>query len=147
MAPIAQFRIFHLLLLILLAAIALWLATNTGMKTAQVEVLDMSALSFLGPNGSNDNFGPHQAQLRFRCVKPESLSDTVVNVFLNTTAVTRPQSEFGEKNILVFRFRQEPVLWMRPDDPVREAVRRLGFQTDEIEEVIMAIYPADFTPE
>ena len=36
---------------------------------------------------------------------------------------------------------------MRPADPVQEAVQRLGFPADEIEEVIMAIYPADFTPE
>ncbi len=134
-----RFRIRHLLALLLLVAVGLWLVTQAGMSKAEIKVLDVSGLSFFGPDGSHDNWGVRFGKIRFRFLRPTELDDQFVNVFVNTARVFE-EDDLIDRRVL-FRYRSRKVLWMKVQNPTQLAIRELGLEEQDIEELITEVMP------
>ncbi len=140
MAYQVRFRIRHLLGLILLASIGLWLSTQAGMKTAEIEVLEASGLSSLGPDGSHDHWGPNLATLCVRFNQPDD-GLKQMRLFLNTTRPLQAEELLDRR--IFYRYRVRPILWLKPDNYIDRAIDKLGLREEDIEEMIIETIASD----
>jgi hypothetical protein len=137
----------------------LWLVTQAGMDTCEIEIIEVSRLSFEGPDGSFDNFGFYQAVIRYRVIRPVGDPPKKVNLFFHfasklgkppnlTADAEEPAGDVKsidsakvmEGGRVVFRYRKQDVLWMKADNLREMTIRKLGFNPDDIEEVITDYY-------
>lgn len=125
----------------------LWLVTQAGMETCEIEIIEVSGLSFEGPNGSFDNFGSSLAVLRYRYLRPDDERRTRVNLFFSSTeklnfelSGNADSVKFIEGSRAVFRYRKKPVLWMKADNLIMMSINEFGLSPNDIEEVISDYY-------
>jgi hypothetical protein len=129
-----RFRIRHLLGLVLLASVGLWLATQAGMETAEIEVVEASGLSSLGPDGSYDNWGSNLATLCVRFNRPDD-GLKQMRLFLDTAQPLQEEDLLYRQ--ISYRYRVRKILWMQPDNYIDLAIDKLGLKEQDIEEMII----------
>ena len=142
MASLIRFRILHMLVLLGLISGSLWLMTQAGMTKAEIEVLEVSGLSFMGPDGTHDNWGASLGKVRFRFIRPVEYGDHFVNLFVNTSKVFEKDDLVDRR--IVFRYRSKNVVWMKPENLTHVAIENLGFDSNDIEEIITEFVPSDY---
>lgn len=123
-------------LVIAIAAIGIWLITQVGMETAEIEILQFDTWPRTGVSEADSRI--EVARVKFKYVQPNELSNTSLNLFFDDPALTEA------KNIRVgtrikFRYRARPMLWLKPYKPDPIAIRTLGLDRNDIEEIITEV--------
>ncbi|MDG1874841.1 MAG: hypothetical protein P8J27_13080 [Mariniblastus sp.] len=143
-----RFRLWQLFLAIAVACGGLWLVTQAGMKTAEIEILQFDAVpinrfsgielpdhqaSMSGSADDTPDLIYELAKVQFSFREPMESRHETVSVFL-TPMLTDEVFEVGQR--LKFRYRASPILWLKAMNPVGSALEFLAIEQDCIEEII-----------
>jgi hypothetical protein len=128
-------------LLVAIAAVAMWLITQVGMVTGEIEVVQFD--TWPRTNRFADDTLIEVVNVEFKYLQPEELRHTSVHLFYGDPAFTESKNiEVGTR--IKFRYRAKPMLWLKPYPPDPVAIRSLGLNPADIEEIITAV---DMVPE
>lgn len=133
---IFRFRLWHMFALVALVAFGMWLITQVGMETAEIEILRFDTW----PRTSvEETESPIEVvYVQFKYVHPEELSDTSLSLFFGDPAYTQSKNiEIGTR--IKFRYRARPMMWLKPVKPDPIAIRSLGLNPSDIEEIITEV--------
>ncbi|MGB7342703.1 MAG: hypothetical protein WBD20_00670 [Pirellulaceae bacterium] len=97
-----RFRLWHLLLVVLLASIGMWALTQYGMDTAVVEIEKYRAVK---------NAATKQAKLQvlFRFRQPSDLAETLHDYALSEVPIDILPTTLESGRTVQFRYRQRPL--------------------------------------
>ncbi len=135
-SQVFRFRLWQIFVWVAVAAVGLWLITQVGMETAEIEVLQFDTWPRTTVDESDS---PREVvNVGFRYVKPEELSNSRLILFFGDSAYTDAKNiEIGTK--IKFRYRARPMMWLKPGKPDSIAIRSLGLDESEIEEIITEV--------
>lgn len=143
-----RFRLWHLFVAIAVVCAALWVVTQAGMETAEIEILQFDTVEVFHIPGSvvveDPSFPPigtsfgqdpiiELVKVKFAFLEPESRRHETINVFLEP-ALTETVFEVGQR--LKFQYRAKPILWFDAVNPTLAAVDLMEIEEDSIEEII-----------
>lgn len=130
-----RFRLWQLFVLVGIISLGLWLFTQVGMEVAEIELLQFDVIP--QKEGLEDLKTSKVVHARFRYVSPVSLSNTELILFFGDPASTDVKLSTGSR--IKFRYRNRPMLWLKPQHPDPLAIRLLGIDPDDIEEIITEV--------
>ena len=131
-----RFRLWHLFALVGIVGFCLWLITQVGMETAEIEILQFDTWPRTGLVETEAPIAV--VNVKFRYVRPEELSQTTVNLFFGEPGYTDAKNiDVGTR--IRFRYRVRPMMWLKPVKPDPMAIRSLGLDERNIEEIITEV--------
>ena len=118
-----RFRLWHIFLLVAIAAVAMWLVTQVGMVTAEIEIVQFDTWPRT-KRFENDTL-IEVINVKFKYVQPVELSNMSLNLFYGDPALAESKNiEVGGR--IKFRYRAKPMLWLKPTKPDPIAIRSLA---------------------
>ena len=126
-----RFRIWHLFVIVAIAAGGLWMHTQAGMVDAEIEVQGVQQDIY---QGISTKF-VHSLDYRF--LEPELLAQSMQIVFLREPLNVEKPIEVGTR--IRFRYRPKSVFWLEQQNPNSVAVRKLGLAPEDINEIISEV--------
>ena len=131
-----RFRLWHMFALVAIAALGMWLITQVGMETAEIEILQFDTWPRTGVEETDSRI--EVVCVKFRYVQPKELSNTSLILFFGDAAFTESKTiDVGTR--IKFRYRAEPMIWLKPNQPDPIAIRSLGLDSNDIEEIITEV--------
>ena len=131
-----RIRTWHLFALVTCVALAMWLVTQVGVTTGEIEVLQFDA--WPGNVSSARNSRIEISGIKFKYVAPEDLSNTNLSLFFaDPTFIEFKNIEVGSR--IRFRYRTKSMLWLRATHPDPIAIQSLGINPDDVAEIITSI--------
>jgi hypothetical protein len=125
-----------MLALVAIAALGMWLTTQVGMETAEIEILQFDTWPRTTVDETDSPL--EVVNVKFRYVQPEELSNTKLILFFDGAAYTDTKNiEIGTR--IKFRYRAREVMWLKPSKPDPIAIRSLGLDASEIEEIVTEV--------
>ena len=124
-----RFRLWHLMTVFTLIAIGLWVLTQHGIETAEIEITECHVVS------AETNPGAKFLKLlAFDYLRPSDESHIGVFVFLRHQP-WKKELEFGDR--LTFRYRAKPIFGLKLTDPTEVALKNLGIDQENVQEIII----------
>jgi hypothetical protein len=125
-----RFRLWHLFLTVTVIAFLLWTYTQAGMATAEIEI---QGIQLETPRNG------HQIvhSLDYRFLEPEELYQSMHVVFFRRPAAANEPVEVGKR--IRFRYRARGVFWLKQQNPNTLAIRLLGLDEENINEIISVV--------
>jgi len=142
-----RFRLWHLFIAMAMTCGGMWVVTQAGMETAEIEILQFDTVVVLhlpGTVAENPTL-PHSGvsfrqqpneelvKAKFVFLEPENLRHETISVFLEPT-LTDAIFEVGQR--LKFQYRAKPILWLKASSPEKVAMELMKIEQDSIEEII-----------
>lgn len=133
-----RFRLWHLFTSIAAASLAAWSLTQYGIVTAEIEIIDFDTWERTGERTQVSRDEPFElAKVVFQYVRPAELSNTRINLFLDSSTKAKTRIARGER--FLFRYRALPLVWFKSTSPHPIAIARIGLDPDDVEETIVEI--------
>lgn len=130
-----RFRLWQLFALVAIFSLGLWLITQVGVETAEIEVLQFDVWD---GKDSDEPATVEVAKVKFEYLLPESRIDTCLVLFVKESALTSVKNIVPGTRIR-FRYRSSPMMWLKPVQPDPLAIRLIGLNPDDIEEIITEV--------
>jgi hypothetical protein len=136
LSKIFRFRLWHMFALVAIAGSCMWLITQVGMETAEMEILQFDTWPRTGLEETDSPI--EVVNVVFKYLHPEELRNTNLHLFFGDPAFTEAKN-IGVGTRIKFRYRARPMMWLKPYKPDPIAIRSLGLDAKNIEEIITVI--------
>lgn len=136
LSKILRFRLWHMFALVAIVGFGMWLITQVGMETAEIEILQFDTWPRTGLEETDSPI--EVVNVEFKYLHPEELRNTSLHLFFGDPAFADAKNiEVGTR--IKFRYRARPMMWLKPYKPDPIAIRSLGLDAKNIEEIITVV--------
>jgi hypothetical protein len=115
-----------------LFAVGFWYANEIGKVDCEIQIDELDVFED-GPDLSRSSF-PCVTSLTFSYVRPQHLTNYRVRIILDEQVFGEQVFEVGDR--IEFRYREYSLFGLKQDSPQDVALRLLGIQQSQIEELI-----------
>lgn len=129
-----QLKLWHLFVGFALISIGLWLTTQYGISKGEIEIIEFE--DWNGFEISAERPALEISKIQFRFLVPDSLKHRAqVNLFMKEHVwIEGTNINVGKK--VRFKYRSKPLPWAQIETPTQGALKQLGLQSIDIEELI-----------